>query len=57
MRIICFKIREDELIKIDKLALALNMTRSQLIRTALNEYVERHRGKLKQIRVKEVVKL
>jgi metal-responsive CopG/Arc/MetJ family transcriptional regulator len=57
MRIICFKISEDVLVKIDKLALALGMTRSQLIRTALNEYIERHRKELKNITVKKVVKL
>ena len=35
MRIICFKIREDELEKLDRLAVRLKKTRSEVIREAI----------------------
>jgi metal-responsive CopG/Arc/MetJ family transcriptional regulator len=57
MRIICFKIKEDELERLDRLAVRLKKSRSEVIREAINEYVGKHKKELKNVRVKEVVKL
>lgn len=57
MRIICFKIFEDELDALDTLARKLNLTRSEVIRRAIREYVRKHGEEIKHetIRVKRVV--
>jgi len=57
MRIICFKIREDELEKLDRLAVRLKKSRSSVIREAIKEFIKKNISSLEDINVREVVKL
>jgi len=44
MRVVTFKLEEDMLAKIDKLALSLGIRRSDLIREALAYYIANHKN-------------
>jgi metal-responsive CopG/Arc/MetJ family transcriptional regulator len=44
MRVVTFKLEEDMLTKIDKLALSLGMRRSDLIREALAYYIANYKN-------------
>ncbi len=57
LRIVTFKIDENLLSKLDELALKLGLTRSEVIRLALLNYISQENKLLKKpgIRVKHVV--
>ncbi|PUA33457.1 MAG: hypothetical protein B7O98_03310 [Zestosphaera tikiterensis] len=57
LRIVTFKVDEDLLSKLDELALKLGLTRSEVIRLALLNYISQENKFLKKpgIKVKHVV--
>lgn len=44
MRVITFKLDEETLLKLDKAASSLGLSRSEVIRSAISEYLNRRHG-------------
>jgi len=55
MRVVTFKAPEKLIEEVDKLALKSGVTRSDIIREAIKEYLRKTRGKKPKFRVKRVV--
>ena len=48
MRVVTFKMPEDDFMFLDEFARERNMTRSEVIRRAVKQYISKHRGEVRK---------